>query len=45
VEQLEETKGGEKEEKNGRDWVILKYITSVPTGHNETHSKLLNYAG
>jgi hypothetical protein len=26
---LEETKEGEKEEKNDREWLILKYIRSV----------------
>jgi hypothetical protein len=26
---LEETEGGGEEEKNGREWVMLKYISSV----------------
>jgi hypothetical protein len=29
VKLLEETKGEGKEEKNDREWIILKYITSV----------------
>jgi hypothetical protein len=29
VGQLEETEGEGKEEKNDREWIILKYTTSV----------------
>jgi hypothetical protein len=40
---LEETKWGGGEEKNDREWIIMKYITyCVGTRYNEMHWKLVN---